>query len=297
MLWCNATARVVRALHSPTNQVDGVNSTQHVAPKKMGDAMTRVAIVSGGAQGIGAAVAKRFLQDGFAGVVLIDRNAARLALEEKALSAFGAVAVLAADLRDDVTPDRAVKLALEKFGRVDVLVNAAGNTERCSVEDTSVDAYHRLFDINVKAPLFLMQKAAAAMQAGGAIINISSMLAYGGPPDIAIYAASKAALVVLSKNAANTLKGKGIRVNCINLGWANTEGEHDLQTGFHKQPENWAELAGKKVPFGKLITPEHIAGTCAYLVSPAAELMTGAVIDYEQMPVGTYDFHPMVKRD
>ncbi len=259
--------------------------------------MTRVAIITGGAQGIGAAVAKQFLSDGFAGVVLVDRNAARLNQEANALSGLGAVAVLAADLRDDATPGKAVELAMRSFGRLDVLINAAGNTERCSVEDVTLDAYHRLFDVNVQAPLFMMQKAAAAMKQGGVIVNISSMLAYGGPPDIGIYAASKAALVGLSKNAANTLKGKGIRVNCINLGWANTEGENALQTGFHQQPHNWADLAGQKVPFGKLISPEHIAGTCAYLVSPAAELMTGAVIDYEQMPVGTYDFHPMVRRD
>jgi NAD(P)-dependent dehydrogenase (short-subunit alcohol dehydrogenase family) len=259
--------------------------------------MTRVAIITGGAQGIGAAVAKQFLSDGFAGVVLVARTASRLEQEAKSLSSLGKVATLAADLADDETPARAVDLALKTFGRLDVLVNAAGNTQRWSVENTTVEAYRQMFDVNVKAPLFLMQKAAAAMPNGGCIINISSMLAYGGPPDIGIYAASKAALNGLSKNAANALKRKGIRVNCINLGWANTEGEHALQTGFHKQPENWAELAGKKVPFGKLITPEHIAGTCAYLVSPAAELMTGATIDYEQMPVGTYDFHPMVARD
>lgn len=259
--------------------------------------MKRVAIITGGAQGIGAAIAKQFLQDGFAGVVILARNADRLAQEAKTLSKFGEVVALSADLRDDLTPDKAVALALKTFGRLDVLVNSAGNTERCSVEDVTVDAYQRLFDVNVKAPLFMMQKAAAAMTQGGNIINISSMLAYGGPPDIGIYAASKAALVGLSKNAANTWKRKGIRVNCINLGWANTEGEHALQTGFHKQPENWAEIAGAKVPFGRLILPEHIAGTCAYLVSPAAELMTGAVMDYEQMPVGTYDFHPMVSRD
>jgi NAD(P)-dependent dehydrogenase (short-subunit alcohol dehydrogenase family) len=259
--------------------------------------MSRIAIITGGAQGLGAGIAKRFLQDGFAGVVLIDRNIDRLAQEAHSLSAFGAVKTLATDLRDDATPDKAVALAIQAFGRLDVLVNAAGNTERCGVEDASLEAYHRLFDVNVKAPLFLMQKAAAVMKDGGNIINISSMLAYGGPPDIGIYASSKAALVALSKNAANALKFKGIRVNCINLGWALTEGEHNIQVGFHKQPENWAEAAARKVPFGKLILPEHVAGTCAFLVSPAAELMTGAVIDYEQMPVGTYDFHPMVTRD
>jgi NAD(P)-dependent dehydrogenase (short-subunit alcohol dehydrogenase family) len=259
--------------------------------------MSRVAIVTGGAQGLGAAAAKRFLEDGFAGVVLVDRNAKRLLLEEEALKGLGRVATLAADLRDDSTPDKAVTLALHSFGRVDVLLNAAGNTERCGVEDVTIEAYHRLFDVNVKAPLFMIQKAAAAMKDSGVIINISSMLAYGGPPDIGIYAMSKAAVVGLSRNAANALKGKGIRVHCINLGWANTEGEHRLQTTFHNMPEDWAEEAGRKVPFGRLISPEDIAGTCAYLVSPAAAMMTGAVIDYEQMPVGTYDFHPMVKRD
>jgi NAD(P)-dependent dehydrogenase (short-subunit alcohol dehydrogenase family) len=259
--------------------------------------MSRVAIITGGAQGIGAAIAKQFLTDGFAGIVLLDRNAERLMQEAKALAALGAVATLCVDLRDDATPDAAVAMALKTFGRLDVLVNAAGNTERCSVEDTTVETYNRIYEVNVKAPLFMMQKTAAAMTNGGCIINVSSMLAYGGPPDIGIYASSKAALVALSKNAANTLKHKGIRVNCINLGWANTEGEHNLQTGFHKQPQNWAELAAKKVPFGRLIGPEHVAGTCAYLVSPAAELMTGAVIDYEQMPIGTYDFHPMVRRE
>jgi NAD(P)-dependent dehydrogenase (short-subunit alcohol dehydrogenase family) len=259
----------------------------------------RVAIITGGAQGIGAAAARQFLGDGFAGVVLVDRNAARLAQQQDALVALGAIATLAADLRDDGTPQRAVDLAFSTFGRLDVLLNAAGNTERCSIEDTTVEAYHRLYDVNVKAPLFMMQKAAAAMVKagqGGVIINISSMLAHGGPPDIGIYASSKAALVALSKNAANTLKRKGIRVYCINLGWALTEGEHALQTGFHQQPENWAEAVGRKVPFGRLISPEDIAGTCAYLVSPAAAMMTGAVIDYEQMPTGTYDFHPMVER-
>lgn len=261
--------------------------------------MARVALITGGAQGIGAGAAKQFLSDGFAGVVLVDRNSERLAKQAAELASFGAVATVAADLRDDATPEHAVKLALQKFGRLDVLLNAAGNTERCGVEDVSLEAYARMFDVNVKAPLFMMQKAAAAMVKGGqggVIINITSMLAYGGPPDIGIYAASKAALVGLTRNAANALKGKGIRVFAINLGWANTEGEHNLQTGFHQQPQDWAVAAGQKVPFGRLISPEDVAGTCAYLVSPAASMMTGAVIDYEQMPVGTYDVHPMVAK-
>ena len=206
----------------------------------------RVALITGGAQGIGAATAKQFLQDGFAGVVLLDRNADRLAIEVKALAELGRVETLAADLREDTTPAQAVALTIAKFGRIDVLVNAAGSTARGGIADTTPDIFHTLFDVNVKAPLFLMQQAAKHMVAAkkGVIINVASMIAYGGPPNLATYSASKAALVALTKHAANTFKREGVRAFCINLGWVNTEGERALQTGFHNLPENWHEAIG-----------------------------------------------------
>lgn len=256
--------------------------------------MSRVALITGGAQGIGAATAKQFLQDGFSGVVLLDRNAERLSVEAKVLETLGRVETLAADLRDDATPAKAVAFTLEKFGKIDVLVNAAGSTARCGIDDTTLENFHTLFDVNVKAPLFLMQEAAKHMKAAGkgVIINVASMIAYGGPPNLATYSASKAALVALTKHAANTFKRDGIRAFCINLGWVNTEGERNLQTGFHKLPEDWHEAIGKRMPAGRLIVPEDVAGLMAYLVSPSAAMMNGAVIDYEQMPVGAFDVHP-----
>jgi NAD(P)-dependent dehydrogenase (short-subunit alcohol dehydrogenase family) len=256
--------------------------------------MTRIALVTGAAQGIGAATARQFLQDGFAGVVLLDRNVERLAIEADRLRKMGAVETLSADLRDDATPAKAVAFALQKFGRLDVLVNAAGNTARGGIADTSPDVYHSLFDVNVKAPLFLMQEAAKPMLAAksGVIINVASMIAYGGPPNLAIYSASKAALMALTKHAANTFKRDGVRAFCINLGWVDTEGERNLQTGFHKLPEDWHEAIGKRMPSGRLIVPEDVAGLMAYLVSPSAQMMNGAVIDYEQMPLGAFDAHP-----
>lgn len=261
--------------------------------------MTRVAIITGGGQGMGAAAAAAFLREGFAGVVLVDRNASALAATAARFAAPGRIVTLTADLMDTATPGLAVAAAMEKFGRVDVLVNAAGTSERCSIDDATEEAFARIFTVNVRAPVFMMQQAARAMRksGGGVVINISSMLAYGGPPDIGLYSASKAALVAATRNAANAWKAQGIRVFAINLGWVNSEGEHALQTGFHKQPQNWAELAGQKVPFGRLIVPEDVAGVCSFLVSPPAQMMTGAIIDYEQMPIGTYDFHPMVARD
>jgi NAD(P)-dependent dehydrogenase (short-subunit alcohol dehydrogenase family) len=258
--------------------------------------MSRIALITGGAQGIGAATAKQFLQDGFSGVVLLDRNALRLATQAKSLQSFGRVETLAADLRDDATPAQAVAVVIEKFGKLDVLVNAAGSTVRGGIADTTLDTFHALFDVNVKAPLFMMQEAAKHMvaQKCGVIINVASMIAYGGPPNLASYSASKAALVMLTKHAANTFKRQGVRAFCINLGWVDTEGERAMQTGFHKLPENWHEAIGARMPAGRMTVPEDVAGLMSYLVSPSAHMMNGAVIDFEQMPVGVFDVHPVL---
>ncbi len=252
----------------------------------------RTALITGGAQGLGAAIAKRFLDEGFTGVLLVDRNKEKLLATQQRLGK--SAEIFAGDLSDDATPGAAVAKAISALGRIDVVVNAAGNTERCGIADTTPEAFRRLFDVNVKAPLLMMQEAAKPMQAAksGVIINIASMLAYGGPPNLATYSASKSALVTLSKNAANTFKRDGIRVFCVNLGWALTEGEHQLQTTFHGLPHDWATSIGARMPFGRLITADDVAGLCAFLISPPAQMMTGAVIDYEQMPAGTFDNHP-----
>ena len=140
----------------------------------------------------------------------------------------------------------------------------------------------------------MMQEAVKPMRfaGSGVIINVASMLAHGGPPNLVTYAASKAALVTMTKSAANAVKREGIRIFAINLGWVHTEGEQALQTGFHGMPEGWAKEIGQRMPSGRLITPEDVAGLMAFLVSPPAQMMTGAIIDYEQMPAGTFDSHP-----
>jgi len=263
----------------------------------MGD--NRFALVTGGAQGLGFAAAKRFLEAGFGGVMLLDRNAAKLKEAAEKLEPMGRVETITGDLLDVGLAPRAVSAALAAFGRLDVLVNAAGNTERCGLDDTSPEAFERLFGVNVRAPLFLMQEAVKAMRPMGAgtIINVSSMLAHGGPPNLATYAASKAALNTLTRSAANSVKREGIRIFAINLGWVHSEGEQALQTGFHGLPEDWAKDIGRRMPSGRLIVPEDVAGLFEYLVSPSAQMMTGAIIDYEQMPAGVFDAHPALQAE
>ena len=258
--------------------------------------MAKAALITGGAQGIGAAVAAKLLSDGFS-VLLVDRNAERLAQEAAGLSSYGKVETLVADLRDDATPKNAVDLCSQEFGRLDVLINAAGDVSRGSVEDTSLETYHRLFAINVKAPLFMMQEAAKLMkvQKAGTIVNVASMIALGGPTNLATYGASKAALVQLTKHAAHLWAWEGIRAFCINLGWAFTEGEQRTQTVVHNMPENWSDLIGAQTPAGRLILPSDIADLVAYLISPSAQMMNGTVIDFEQLPAGVFRTHPILK--
>ena len=254
----------------------------------------RFALITGGAQGMGFAAAKRFLELGFGGVMLLDRNGARLKDAAAKLKSLGRVETIEGDLMDLALAGRAVAAAVAAFGRLDVLVNAAGNTERCGLDDTTPESFERLFGVNVRAPLFMMREAVKHMRPNhsGTIINVSSMLAHGGPPNLTTYSASKAALCTLTKSAANGVKRDGIRIFAINLGWVHSEGEQAMQTGFHGQAGNWAEAIGRRMPGGRLIVPDDVAGLMAYLVSPSAQMMTGAIIDYEQMPVGVFDQHP-----
>lgn len=254
----------------------------------------RFALVTGGAQGMGYAAAKRFLEMGFGGVLLVDRNGARLAEAAVALDAMDRVEILPGDLIDPGLAARAVAEAVRAFGRLDVVVNAAGNTERAGLDDTTPEAFERLFGVNTRAPFFMMQEAVKVMRPSrsGTIINMSSMLSYGGPPNLTTYSASKAALNAITRSAAQRVARNGIRIFGINLGWVNSDGEHALQTGYHKMPQDWATTIGRRMPAGRMIVPDDVAGLVAYLVSPSAQMMTGAIIDYEQMPAGVFESHP-----
>jgi NAD(P)-dependent dehydrogenase (short-subunit alcohol dehydrogenase family) len=262
----------------------------------MSKADERVALITGGAQGIGEAVARRFRRDGISRLALVDRNAAAVAKTAKSFGS-GDVISIAADLTSVAACKDAVAQVIGRFGRIDILANCAGCTERGGVADTDEALFERMFAVNVRAPFFLIQAAAADMKTrrSGIVINIASMLAYGGPPILAAYSMSKSALVTLTKTAANTLRFDGVRVFAINLGWAVTPQEQMVQTRVHGMPVDWAEEIGAKMPFGRLLLPDDAAGLCSFLISKDAAMMTGAVIDLEQWVAGTMESHPVDK--
>ncbi len=248
----------------------------------------RVLLVTGGTQGIGEGIARAAAEAGAAAICITGRNAAR---GEAVAASLGTRShFIAADLADATATARIVEQAEAALGPVDALVNAAGLTDRGTITDTSIDLWDRLFAVNVRAPFILTQAMARRLQAlkrPGAIVNIITMSSHGGQPFLTAYAASKGALATLTKNTAHGLRTQRIRVNGINIGWADTPGEHAIQARDGNPPD-WLEHAGPAQPFGRLIRPDDVAGLAVYLLSDAAAMMTGALIDFDQSVIGAY---------
>ncbi len=256
----------------------------------------RIAIVTGAAQGIGEAVARLLAARGAAGLLLTDRNADKGAAVAASIAATGvATEFVAADLDDLAQVQTIVPAADARFGRVDVLVNCAGLTDRGTVWDTTPELWDRMFAINVRAPFFLMQAALEVMErerVEGAIVNIVSVNAHRGASYLTAYSASKGALATLTKNVAHSVSSRRIKVNGLNIGWVDTPGEHATLKRFHNAAENWLEEAEKARPWGRLIKPDEVARAVAYLASAESGLMTGAVVDFDQSVLGPSEVMP-----
>ena len=148
-----------------------------------------------------------------------------------------------------------VRPALERFGRIDGLVNAAALSDRGSVLDADMAFFDHLFAVNARGPMFLMQGVIRHLRqrkAPGAIVNILSVNAHGGTPELAVYGATKAAMALLTKNAAYSHRFDRIRVNGINLGWADTPGERAMQGDKLGKGEGWLAEAEAAMPWGRL---------------------------------------------
>ena len=238
----------------------------------------KVVIVTGATQGLGAAIARRAHALG-ASLVITGRDERRgVAVAEELGARF-----VAADLANP----SAAETIVGACDRLDGLVNAAGLSTRGTIDDTSVELWDRLFAVNARAPFLLTQQAARLMRGkGGSIVNIITMASHGGEPMLTAYAASKGALATFTRNAGYSLQPDRIRVNGLNIGWTATEGENTVQSG-----ENWLAEADASRPFGRLLRPDDIAPMVTYLLSDAARMVTGSVIDFDQTVHGPYGSH------
>jgi NAD(P)-dependent dehydrogenase (short-subunit alcohol dehydrogenase family) len=240
----------------------------------------KVVIVTGGTSGIGAAISRAVVREG--GKVLITGI---VESEGKALVAeLGAAAALSiADLADPASPKKIAAACVAAFGRIDSLVNCAAIFDSSNVENLKYEDYLRLMQINLNAPLFMIQACMPELKKNkGAVLNIGSVNAHAGEANLLAYSMSKGAMVTMTRNLGNALGVQGVRVNQINPGWILTEREKQMKIDQGLGDKWWERLPKADAPFGKMSTPEQLAAGCIYWIGDESIPFTSTVLDLEQ---------------
>ena len=238
------------------------------------------AIVTGAGAGIGRETALLFASHG-ANVVVNSRTATGRgeATVEEIVSSGGCAAYAPGDVADPATAAGAVETAVTRFGGLDVLVNNAGVTLPGTVETTSDDELQLMLDVNVRGTILMSRAALPALRSSGngVIVNVASAAAIKGHRDRAVYAATKGAIVALSRSMATDHLQDGIRVNCVCPGTTLTPA---IEEKIRTDPDPAAAEAAfvRRQPLGRLGLPREIAHAIAYVASSEAAFMTGSVV-------------------
>ena len=231
----------------------------------------KVALVTGGTRGIGAAVVRAFTAEG----ALVAYSGASNASVEKAKGVLGSSARgFCGDLADPATPDRIIDAVLAAFGRIDILVNNAGMVSRASEWDLDPAEWDRLHAVNVRAVFFLSRAAARSMREreAGSIINVSSIAGqHGGVAGSPAYASSKAAVIGITRSLARRFAPIGVRVNCI----APADIETDMTASW---PPELRDRLNALTPLGRFGSVEEVAGAVTFLASDEASFITGQTL-------------------
>ena len=238
------------------------------------DLKGRVAIVTGGARGIGYAVAERILRSGGA-VSLWDIDTRKIEDARTVLSAQGEVAPSTVELTNEDAIQAATRDALARFGKIDILVNNAGiSGGNAPTWELDPSVWRRVVDVNLIAPFLTCHAVVPEMlkHGYGRIVNVASIAGKEGNPNASHYSASKAGLIGLTKSLAKELAQKGILVNCITPAVANT----DLLAEV-KQEQVTYLLA--KIPMNRFVEPHEIAAMVCWLASEECSFTTGSVVD------------------
>jgi 2-dehydro-3-deoxy-L-rhamnonate dehydrogenase (NAD+) len=237
------------------------------------DFQDRRAVVTGGATGIGLAIAQRLVQSG-GSVTLWDRD---IATAKSAALTLGAKAnAVQVDVSSHESVQRAVQATLQQGGgRIDALVNSAGITgPNAKVWEYPVNAWQEVMQVNLNGLFYCCREIAPVMRdAGyGRIVNIASVAGKDGNPNASAYSASKAAVIALTKSLGKELADTGVRVNCVTPA--------AVKTGmFAQMTEQHIQFMLSKIPMGRFGTPEEIAATVAWLCTEDCSFSTGAVFD------------------
>ena len=236
----------------------------------------KVTLVTGATSGIGRACALRFATAG-ASVAAVGRNQEALtALSKEVEKISGTIRTIRADLSQEAEAQHVISQTLDHFGGIDVLVNAAGHISSGTIEETSLEAWDAMLNINLRAVFQLMQQAAPSLiERRGNIVNISSVTGMRAFPGVLAYCVSKAGLDQLTRCAALELAAKGVRVNAVNPGVVVTE-IHRRGGMTDEQYAAFLDHSKQTHPIGRVGDPREIAELVLFLASERASWITGA---------------------
>ena len=237
--------------------------------------LSRAGIVTGASSGIGRATTLRLAQDGDR-ILAVGRDKAALQAVCDEVTAGGGVALpFAADVTAADAPKRIVAEAMKQFGRIDILVNAAGIIASGTVSDTTDEAWDVMMDVNVRSPFRLLREASAELtRAKGAVVNVSSVTGTRAFPGVLAYCVSKSAVDQLTRCAALELAAAGVRVNAVNPGVVITN-LHRRAGMDETKYAAFLEHAKATHPMGRPGTPEDVASLIRFLVSDESGWITG----------------------
>jgi len=243
--------------------------------------MLHAAVVTGASSGIGRATARRLGKAGF-DVLAVGRDQAALgSICDEIEQAGGRARWLSVDVTAPDAPRAIVARALDEFGRLDGVVNAAGIISSGGVTETSDENWDAMLDVNVRAPFRLIREASGPLiERRGAVVNVSSVAGPRAFPGVAAYCVSKAAVDQLTRCAALDLAPKGVRVNAVNPGVIRTNLHHRGGMEDSKYLE-FLERSKTTHPLGRIGTADEIADLIAFLLSPSTEWITGATISID----------------
>lgn len=241
----------------------------------------KVVIVTGASSGIGRATALLFAKNG-AQVIGIGRNEKELAtLRGEVNGVEGSIKIQLADIRETSQVERLVNEIVHNFNQVDVLINAAGIIANGSIENTTLDDWDKMMNINLRSIFYFMQKCIPHLEkTKGNIVNVSSITGLRAFPNVLSYCVSKAGVDQLTRCAALELADKGIRVNAVNPGV--TETKLHKRAGMNEEDyAKFLEHSETTHPIGRVGQPEEIAELIYYLASEKAAWITGATYEID----------------
>ena len=236
----------------------------------------RTLLITGATSGIGRATALRFAREG-ANVAAVGRDQQALLELKNQIELEGPECLaIAADLSSEDEPDKVVAKTVERFGGIDVLVNAAGHISSGTIENTSIQAWDAMLEINLRTPFVLMQRALPSLiERRGNIVNVSSVTGLRAFPGVLAYCVSKAGLDQLTRCAALEVAAKGVRVNAVNPGVVVTE-IHKRGGMTAEQYEAFLEHSKTTHPLGRVGKADEVAELIYFLASERASWITGA---------------------